>query len=387
MDPDAADKLESSENERLPPAPHGSSSQRGRHWLGQLPVDSWAWYLWPMTSLGLSTLLHAQEAIHDFPGLYALGVLVYMVGVIEYFLTIILKTNKALLNRRTLIKSISKPSEAMFFATFWISTFGLITAGIQYSDPAPGGNLATTFFAIFWIWIIFALCASVGMFIMLAHINALESKDMTPAWLLPLFPLILTGVMTGSLAECLGEAQAFPVLITGLIYSGVGFLLSLPVDGIYLWRLYCAGLPGPDKRPAMMLAVGPPSYAPLAFLKMAAVVPTHYAVFAEIPIAGVVCQVMALVFGVAIVGMALFLFLMAFFCILRRANQMSFHLTWYGFIFPNVGLVSLVGVLGAEIPSDGVQWVVSVFTALIVGAWLFVFGMHMRALVMKKDAF
>lgn len=83
--------------------------------------------------------------------------------------------------------------------------------------------------------------------------------------------------------------------------------------------------------------------------------------------------------------MGAFLFLMAICAILKARRALYFHLTWYGLVFPNVGFLSTMGILGLEIPSDGVIWVASVGTAILCGVWLFVSFSHVRALVSKSD--
>jgi tellurite resistance protein TehA-like permease len=121
----------------------------------------------------------------------------------------------------------------------------------------------------------------------------------------------------------------------------MGFLLSLPIDAIYLWRLFTIGLPEANRSPAMMIAVGPPTFFPLAFLKMAAAVPKEYGAFGIIPDAVEIVQVLALVMAIAIIGLGFFFFLMAFARITYKAKQMTFHLTWYGFMYVVEPLVIL----------------------------------------------
>jgi hypothetical protein len=156
-----------------------------------------------------------------------------------------------------------------------------------------------------------------------------------------------------------------------------------------------------------MIAVGPPSYYPLAFLKLAGAIPKDYGYFSLHPSATEIVQTIAAVFAIAIIGMvrstfipsptslsqpktdsrpikALFFFLMAFTCIAGAGKQMKFRLPWYGFIFPNVGLLSTIGVLALTIPSEPLGWVVSGLTAALVGLWLFVQTMHMKALVTNE---
>jgi tellurite resistance protein TehA-like permease len=135
-----------------------------------------------MTTLGLSTLLHAQTTIKNFHGMYTIGLVIYFIGFVEYFLTLAMKTNKALLKKTTLIRSMRNPDEAMFFAAFWIATYGILAGAVVFSHPDPGTNLARTFMALFWIYCFFAICAGVGIIVILSHYHSLESKNMTPAW-------------------------------------------------------------------------------------------------------------------------------------------------------------------------------------------------------------
>jgi hypothetical protein len=74
MDQSSMEKLESPNNELQTEdaAPKGFVG-RQRHFLAKLPVDSWNWYLMPMTTLGLSTLVHAQTSIKNFHGLWTWG--------------------------------------------------------------------------------------------------------------------------------------------------------------------------------------------------------------------------------------------------------------------------------------------------------------------------
>ena len=106
-----------------------------------------------------------------------------------------------------------------------------------------------------------------------------------------------------------------------------------------------------------MIAVGPPSYAPLAFLKMSLAVPLlkHYAIFTTNPVMCIIVQTMVLILSIGIVGMAVFFLLMATFSIAATARKMTFRLTWYGLIFPNVGFLSTLGMLGTILPSNGIQ--------------------------------
>lgn len=63
---------------------------------------------------------------------------------------------------------------------------------------------------------------------------------------------------------------------------------------------------------------------------------------------------------------------------------MSFGLSWYAFVFPNVGFTIVVINIGKAFKSEGILWVGSVMTVLLVAVWLWVFVMHVRAVILKQ---
>ena len=225
---------------------------------------------------------------------------------------------------------------------------------------------------------------------------------MTPAWLLPILPVILVGVMAGALDGHIHPNQIYPALIAGLFCAGGGFIYSLPISGIYLARLFTVGLPVADTRPGMMIAVGPPCYSPLAFLKLAAGIPVGYGFFEKHVMGAEILQTMTLFLSIPIFGFGCFFLIVATSAILYKARSMSFHLTWYGMIFPvsplrdtlaycwanerqNVGMVSALGLIAKGIPSLPITWVFTAGTILLVALWLFITVAHIVAIWRKSE--
>jgi tellurite resistance protein TehA-like permease len=63
---------------------------------------------------------------------------------------------------------------------------------------------------------------------------------------------------------------------------------------------------------------------------------------------------------------------------------MSFHLVSWAFVFPNVGFTIATIEIGTVFMSEGILWLGSAMTVLVVIAWLFVGAAHGRA-VWKKQ--
>lgn len=73
----------------------------------------------------------------------------------------------------------------------------------------------------------------------------------------------------------------------------------------------------------------------------------------------------------------MFLWLLAFWffglttiSILQDYKKMAFNLTWWGFIFPNVGFALATIEIGNILGSPGIQWVTSVMTVILFAGWL-----------------
>ena len=345
---------------------------------------SWQWFLVPMATLGLSTLINAQTKMKNFHGLYTIGLIFYFIGLVQYVYLIIMQLTRFRLIKGSLEESFDTPQEAMFFATFFISMYGTIDGAVEYSSPVPGSRLSVVLIVFFWIYLVCAMVASIGLHMLVFHIRHLENSKMMPAWLLPIFPVILIGVLASSFAKAAHPRELFSIEIAGLICSSMGFLLSISIAAIYLDRLFVAGLPEVIHRPAMMVAVGPPSYAALAFLKLATGIPTTYWFFAKNPGSAGVVAIVGLIFAVGVWGMACFFELVCLAAVLPHARDTKFSLSWYSLIFPNVGFLCTFNLIGRVIESEGIKYAASVATCVLCGFWIFTTLCHARALWMGR---
>jgi len=63
---------------------------------------------------------------------------------------------------------------------------------------------------------------------------------------------------------------------------------------------------------------------------------------------------------------------------------MTFSLTWYSFVFPNSALVTATFAVGKAFGSNVVQIIGCVMAVILIGVWLFVFVMTIRAIFLKQ---
>lgn len=132
------------------------------------------------------------------------------------------------------------------------------------------------------------------------------------------------------------------------------------------------------------MAVGPPSFTALAVMGMADNLPRGYAYFATNPLAIDVLQPLALAFSIF-----LWLFGFFFFCIAAVAcidgfRNLNWSLICWAFVFPNTGFAIATIDIGNELNSEGIRWVGSAMTILLVIVWLYNLVMHTRTIALKR---
>lgn len=305
-----------------------------------------------MSAGGLAILLHSTP--HQFHGLDVIGKIVFILNLLFFTILISAITTRFSLTPRALKGSLMHPTESLFFPCVFLSIATIIANASAYGIPSCGP----------WLPI----------------------QSMTPAWILPIFPAMLTGTLAAELAPSESPAQRLPMLAAGVTYQGLGFMVSLLVLPLYLGRLMQDGLPAPAMRPGMFIAVGPAGYTALALIGMARAIPEGYGYFAVYPVAADVLRILATWISVWIWCLAFWFFAISVVAMVRGAikRKVRFTLVWWSFVFPNVGFTVATGYIGQELGSEGVTWVASAMTIVVVVTWFVVLFAHVRAVIRKK---
>lgn len=71
----------------------------------------------------------------------------------------------------------------------------------------------------------------------------LTLQSMTPAWILPVFPIMLSGTVASVISGSQPPHQAIPILVAGTTFQGLGILISVFMYSNYIGRLMSSGLP------------------------------------------------------------------------------------------------------------------------------------------------
>lgn len=129
----------------------------------------------------------------------------------------------------------------------------------------------------------------------------------------------------------------------------------------------------------MYLGVGPPAFTAVAIIKLAAAIPDHYSYFEANDGSTFVLQTMAVFIGIFFWAYAFWFFTLATIACLVTVHRMSFHLTWYAFVFPNCGFAIATICIGHALDCPGINWTATGMALLLVVVWLVVMVFHARA--------
>ncbi|KAK5107387.1 hypothetical protein LTR62_001330 [Meristemomyces frigidus] len=337
-----------------------------------------------MATGGVATLLAAQP--HSFTGLHVIGKVVFIFDVVAFLCFTSAISARFLMYPGSFHNAISHPTESLFIPTFFLSIFDIFNGSQAFGVPSTGYWLVYALRVCFWIYLActFLLATAQYLFLFTGPPKRLTVQSMTPSWLLPIFPAMLSGTFASGIARTQPADAALAIIVAGVTMQGLGWMVSFLMYSAYIQRLMQYGLPAPNMRPGMFIAVGPPSFTSLALIGMSRAIPSQYAYFGAHPDAAEALRHVALWTAVFLWTLGFWFFSISLMATLLDIKKMSFHLVWYALVFPNVGFTIAIIDIGEGFQSPAVQWVGSVLTVLLVATWLFVMIMHLRAVLTKQ---
>jgi C4-dicarboxylate transporter/malic acid transport protein len=343
---------------------------------------TWTWFTLTMSTGGISNLLTAQP--YTFTGLRTIGKIVFIIFIVMLIFNFTMITLRFIMNPGALTSSLTHPTESLFFPCMWLSLAVLLMNVQAFGVPSSGPWLVTTLRVLFWTYLACTLLVAIGHYhVLFTAGKHVSIHSMTPSWVLPVFPVMLSGSIASSIGSSQPYEERLPILVAGVSCQGLGFLISLIMMALYLGRLMVDGLPAPNLRPGMFMAVGPPSFTALALIGMSNSIPQGYGYFAQHPMAMDVLQPLALVFSIFLWLFSFFFFGIAFAACLQGVKELHWSLVCWAFVFPNTGFAIATIRIGNELNSEGIKWVGSVMTILLIAVWLLNLAMQVRAIYNK----
>jgi C4-dicarboxylate transporter/malic acid transport protein len=341
---------------------------------------NWTWFTCTQSTGGLAIIL--SECPKQFDGLHTIGAVVFVLNIILWLTFSGLTITRWILKPSKFRASFTQPPESYFYGSWWL-TIATIIIGMQlFGVPHSGPWLITAIRVCFWIYAACTLLSSVVVFVIMSKHAPLANPGANPAILLTTFHAMLTGTIAAAIVGSQPPQHRLPIMIAGVGYQGYGWIMSTFLLSCILGCVLQNGFPpASSTRPGFFMLVGTAGYTIVVLIGNARGAPTDYGYFATHPMAAEILLVMATWTGV-------FLWVFTFWCfaiitlsifsdMLKRSESgkwslsMSFHNTWWAFIFPNVGFTLSTIYLGQEFESEAILWVATAMVILLVVLWIF----------------
>ncbi|KXJ89064.1 voltage-dependent anion channel [Microdochium bolleyi] len=355
---------------------------RPRYGLKQrLHHFTWAWFTTTMSAGGLSLLIFAQP--FQFPGLRQIGLAVYIINLVIFAILNACLIGRFIIHTGDLSKSLTHPREGFFVPTYFLSIATLITSTQRYAIPDNDINLVWAIKTAYWGYVAITLMLAIGQFSYVFSAHSFGLHTMMPTWILPIFPVMLSGTIASIIAETQPAIDALPIIVAGLTCQGLGISVAFMMYAHMIGRLMQAGLPNREHRPGLYMNVGPPAFTATAVIGMANGLPDDF----DMMVAGIsakpLIQVWALVTGIFLWALALWWFGVATIAVIRSPPK-YFHLGWWAMVFPNTGWILSTIAIGKALNSNGVLYAATGMSVVLLIMFFFV-GYHLVRAVMIQD--
>ncbi|KAA1111368.1 hypothetical protein PGTUg99_002753 [Puccinia graminis f. sp. tritici] len=136
--------------------------------------------------------------------------------------------------------------------TLWLALY------VYFSVPI--GITADELIIFFWIYVTVAILVAFTVLTIWFSSPRNPTAAMTPAWAFPVFPLLLTGVVTFNVLRIvpLTDPRAVSIFITGLFMFGAGAFMCIFYLAIFLLRIMTTGFLDGHQANGAFIAAGPP---------------------------------------------------------------------------------------------------------------------------------
>ncbi|KAF3912357.1 hypothetical protein AA313_de0207080 [Arthrobotrys entomopaga] len=349
--------------------------QRLRHF-------TWAWYTLSMSTGGISLLIKALP--FQFPGLIVFGWIFYIANLIFFTCICAAMLTRFFFHRGTLSSSLKHEREGFFFPTFWLSVATLITSTQRYLIQSHDSNLLWAISVVFWGYAFCTFVLAVGQYCFVFSAHSFGLGTMMPTWILPIFPIMLTGTIASVIAETQPEIGRVPIIIAGLTCQGLGLSVAFMMYSHMVGRLMSAGLPNREHRPGLFMCVGPPAFTVLALIGMAHSLPESIPLGIDDNFVDVRdVRTTAVIVGGLLWALSLWWFFIAAISVLLSRPKF-FHLGWWAMVFPNTGFCLATISVAKQFDSQALKILGTVMASGVIIIYFVVLQSQVKA-VWRQD--
>lgn len=199
---------------------------------------------------------------NQFDRLQTIGEIVYVLNLVLFMLFNVLMGVRFVLVPRKLLSSLHHPVEGLFHGTYWVSVALILNGAYVYGDAKTGPWLDKALEVCFWIYCGVAFIVGITQYSMFFRLERLNVTDAVPAWIFPIYPLLVVGTLAGTILPGQPDSPSWKIFVGGVLLQGLAWAVSFLMYGIYMQRLMTSVLPSANVRPGMYVSVGPAGKSP-----------------------------------------------------------------------------------------------------------------------------
>jgi len=353
----------------------------------------WTWFTMTMATGGIANVLHAVWTGYKADWLYYLGLSFFLFNLILFVVNCVLISIRFALLPGSFIDSFKDQVESLFIPAVFVSMGTILINTCEYGIPRTPW-LAGVMVYLYWIYVAVSMFASTGMYLILWSTQIFPIHTMTPVWVFPAYPLLLTAPLAGNLiysATIHGPQSGIPyvaVAFSAVSVQGAGFLISFMICAAFMYRLMTQKLPRDMQRPGVFISIGPGGFTVAGIVLLGQlseyVVP---ATWLEEQHAVFIVRVLSVLIGLWLWGLSFWFFLVSVGSLwkyLIPGHRLPFQMTWWSFVFPNTALVTATLQLATALESPGFRIFGCSMAASLVVVWVAVFATMIKCLVKRE---
>ncbi|EEB06361.1 malic acid transporter Mae1 [Schizosaccharomyces japonicus yFS275] len=347
---------------------------------------TWSWFTCTMATGGVGMILASLP--YRFTGLNTIGKVVFIFQVVLLAIFCSAMAFRFIRYPETFKKSIYHHLEKLFIGTFLLSMSTFIDMLAAYGYPSTGEWMVYLIRIFYWMYFAVSFVYAIFAFATTFHMHPYTLETASPAWILPIFPAMISGAVAGTVAFTQPPHQLKNLVVCGIMFQGLGFWVYIMLFAVNMLKLFTKGMMGASERPGLFMFVGPPAYTGLALIGMGkTAMDSKISMFSATPVSSEHLAFMCTFMALFMWGLAAWCYCVAMVCFaagfMSRA-PIQFKLGWFAFIFPVVGFVNVTMKIGEMIDSAAFKIFGHVIGAMLAIQWMFVMFFMVRAVLLQE---
>ncbi|KAI0007008.1 voltage-dependent anion channel-domain-containing protein [Xylariaceae sp. FL0662B] len=350
----------------------------------------WTWFTMTMATGGIANVLHSIWDSYRSHWIWYIGLVFFLFNICLFVMNCVLIAMRFAMVPGAFMHSFLDQMESLFIPAIVVSSGTILINTCEYGIPKTGPWLQQAMEWMYWIYIIVSVVASAGMYLILWSTQIFPIHTMTPVWVFPGYPLLLTAPFAANLiqADRVGpgdpEVHRVAIAMCAVAVQGTGFLISFMICAAFIYRLMTQKLPRDMQRPGVFISIGPSGFTVAGLVSLGQQSPNIVPPGSPgEPHTVTIIQVLSILMGLWLWGLSVWFFLVSVGSLwkyVRRDHSMPFQMTWWSFVFPNTALVTATLQLGSALDSAGLRIFGCVMAAALIVVWSLIFVTMIRCL-------